>query len=98
MIDDYLSGLSNGSVDYKLDFIDLAEAVKRLDALGPCPVRINRTTEDMRALLAPLGVACEPNEMGIWPLAKFGALPVFYGERSEIVMSDGTARPLREAK
>lgn len=57
-------------------------------------VRVNLTEPDLSQLLAHYGVPPGPNGAGIWPLASFRGLPVYYGERSEIVYNDGTTEPL----
>lgn len=58
-------------------------------------VRFNLTPADMDALLSRWGEDPRPRDSGIWPLASFRGMPVYYGERSEIVYSDGTVEPLR---
>lgn len=97
--DDYLAAPSNG-IASSVDFSDIAAVLSRIRALGGerHPVRINLTTTDMRAMLARWAampsvkasreVPSTPGVASIW------GLPIFYGERSEIVYSDGTTEPL----
>lgn len=96
--EDYLSGLSNSVITSRApDFAEMDAAIERLCASRYAvrhAIRVNLTESDMAALLSRYGVKPGPNEVGRWPLASLRGLPIFYGERSEIVFNDGTTEPL----
>ena len=95
---DYLAGMSNRTKP-DIDFSDIDRMIEKARELAAerVPVRVSLTNADMDALvhwwsgerLQVHGLAAPP------PLASLRGLPIFRGERSEIVYSDGTVEPLR---
>lgn len=68
--------------------LDIREAQQE-----PYPVEVRLTTADCRRLLNGY-FGLEKLDGPTAPVALLFGIPVLYAERSEIVYSDGTARPL----